>query len=143
MKATVKWVGDRTFVGQAESGHAVAFGTAHGVGAKPGPSPMELLLLGAGGCTSWDVVNILEKGREPVDAVTVALDADRAETEPRVYTRIHLHFTVTGRGVDPRKVARAIELSMDKYCSATAMLAKTAAISHDVEVVDTRASATA
>lgn len=143
MKATVKWVGDRTFVGQAESGHALAFGTAHGDGAKPGPSPMELVLLGTGGCTAWDVVNILEKGREPVDDVAVALDADRADTEPRVYTRIHLHFTVTGRGVDPRKVARAIELSMDKYCSASAMLAKTAEMTHDFEVIDTRAPATA
>lgn len=143
MKAAVRWVGDRTFVGEAESGHALAFGTAHGDGGKPGPSPMELVLLGTGGCTAWDVVNILEKGREPVDDVAVALDADRADTEPRVYTRIHLHFTVTGRGVDPRKVARAIELSMDKYCSASAMLAKTAEMTHDFEVLDTRTPATA
>ena len=142
MKAAVKWVEDRTFVGTTESGHAVAFGTAHGDGAKPGPSPMELVLLGTGGCTAWDVVNILGKGREPVDDVAVALEADRAEGEPRVFTRIHLHFTVTGRGVDPRKVARAIDLSMDKYCSASAMLAKTAAITHDFEVIDTRSSAT-
>ena len=142
MKAAVKWVEDRTFVGTTESGHAVAFGTAHGDGAKPGPSPMELVLLGTGGCTAWDVVNILGKGREPVDDVAVALEADRAESEPRVFTRIHLHFTVTGRGVDPRKVARAIDLSMDKYCSASAMLAKTAAITHDFEVIDTRSSAT-
>ncbi len=142
MKAAVKWVEDRTFVGTTESGHAVAFGTAHGDGAKPGPSPMELVLLGTGGCTAWDVVNILGKGREPVDDVAVALEADRAEDEPRVFTRIHLHFTVTGRGVDPRKVARAIDLSMDKYCSASAMLAKTAAITHDFEVIDTRSSAT-
>ena len=143
MKARVRWVEDRTFVGQTESGHALAFGTAHGDGAKPGPSPMELVLLGAGGCTAWDVVNILEKGREAIDGVTVAIDADRADSEPRVFTRIHLHFTVSGRGVDPRKVARAIDLSMDKYCSATAMLAKTAAVSHDFEVIDTRAPATA
>ena len=142
MKAAVKWVEDRTFVGTTESGHAVAFGTAHGDGAKPGPSPMELVLLGTGGCTAWDVVNILGKGREPVDDVAVALEADRAESEPRVFTRVHLHFTVTGRGVDPRKVARAIDLSMDKYCSASAMLAKTAAITHDFEVIDTRSSAT-
>ena len=143
MKASVRWVGDRTFVGTSESGHAIAFGTAHGEGAKPGPSPMELLLIGTGGCSAWDVVNILEKGREPVDDVTVALDADRAESEPRVFTRVHLHFTVTGRGVDPRKVARAIELSMDKYCSASAIIAKTATVTHDFEVVDTRAAAPA
>ena len=143
MKASVRWVGDRTFVGTSESGHAIAFGTAHGEGAKPGPSPMELLLIGTGGCSAWDVVNILEKGREPVDDVTVTLDSDRAETEPRVFTRVHLHFTVTGRGVDPKKVARAIDLSMEKYCSASAMIAKTAAVTHDFEVVDTRAAATA
>lgn len=143
MKASVRWVGERTFAGTAESGHTIAFGTAHGDGAKPGPSPMELVLIGTGGCTAWDVVNILEKGREPVDDVTVALDADRAESEPKVFTRIRLHFTVTGRGVDPRKVERAIALSMDKYCSASAMLAKTADISHDFAIVDTRAAATA
>ena len=143
MKARVNWVEDRTFVGSTESGHALAFGTAHGDGAKPGPSPMELVLLGTGGCTAWDVVNILGKGREPVDDVAVALDAERAETEPRVFTRIHLHFTVTGRGVDPKKVARAIDLSMDKYCSASAMLARTADITHDFEVIDTRAPASA
>lgn len=143
MKASVTWVGDRTFAGASESGHTIAFGTAHGDGAKPGPSPMELVLIGTGGCSAWDVVNILEKGREPVDDVTVTLDSDRAETEPRVFTRVHLHFTVTGRGVDPKKVARAIDLSMEKYCSASAMIAKTAAVTHDFEVVDTRAAATA
>ena len=142
MKARVKWIEDRTFVGSTESGHALAFGTAHGEGAKPGPSPMELVLLGTGGCTAWDVVSILEKGRQPVDDVAVALDADRAETEPRVFTRIHLHFTVTGRGVDPRKVARAIDLSMDKYCSASAMLAETAEITRDFAVIDSRTPAT-
>lgn len=143
MKASVTWVGDRTFAGTAESGHTIAFGTAHGEGGKPGPSPMELVLIGTGGCTAWDVVNILEKGREPVDEVAVALDADRAETEPRVFTRIHLRFTVTGRGVDPKKVARAIDLSMDKYCSASAMLAATAEITHEFAVVDSRAPAVA
>lgn len=141
MKASVKWIGDRTFAGATESGHTIAFGTAHGDGAKPGPSPMELVLIGTGGCSAWDVVNILEKGREPVDDVTVTLDADRADTEPKVFTRVHLHFTVTGRGVDPKKVARAIDLSIDKYCSASAMIARTATITHDFEVVDTRAPA--
>ncbi len=141
MKASVKWIGDRTFAGATESGHTIAFGTAHGDGAKPGPSPMELVLIGTGGCSAWDVVNILGKGREPVDDVTVTLDADRADTEPKVFTRVHLHFTVTGRGVDPKKVARAIDLSIDKYCSASAMIARTATITHDFEVVDTRAPA--
>jgi putative redox protein len=141
MKARVKWVEGRTFVGEAESGHRLAFGTAHGDdGKKPGPSPMEMVLIGAGGCTAWDVVNILEKGREPVEDVAVALDADRAESEPRVFTRIRVHFTVSGRGLNPRKVERAVQLSMEKYCSATAMLAKTADISHDFEIVDTGAA---
>ncbi len=141
MKARVDWVEGRTFVGETESGHRVTFGTAHGDGLKPGPSPMELVLIGTGGCSAWDVVNILAKGREPVDDVAVTLESERAETEPRVFTRVHLHFTVTGRGVNRDKVARAIDLSMDKYCSASAMLAKTAAITHDFEVIDTTADA--
>jgi putative redox protein len=98
---------------------------------------MELVLIGTGGCTAWDVVNILAKGRQPVEDCIVELDADRAETEPRVFTRIHIHFVVRGRGVDPARVRRAIELSVEKYCSASAMLAKTAEMTHDFEVVDT------
>ena len=138
MKAKVSWVGERSFVGRAESGHSLVFGTAHGEdGAKPGPSPMELVLIGTGGCSAWDVVNILAKGRQAVEDVVVELDADRAEAEPRVFTRIHLHFVVRGRGVDPLKVERAIELSVTKYCSASAMLEKTATITHDFEVVET------
>jgi putative redox protein len=143
MKARIKWVGERTFLGSTESGHQVVLGTAFEEGKKPGPSPMELVLIGAGGCSAWDVVNILAKGREAVEDCTVALEADRAETEPRVFTRIHMHFTVTGRGVDPRKVERAIDLSVKKYCSASAMLAKTAAMTHDFEVIDTGAPADA
>jgi len=138
MKARVKWVGERTFVGEAGTGHKVAFGTAHGPdGLKPGPSPMELVLIGTGGCSAYDVVSILEKGREAVEDVTVTLDADRAETDPKVFTRIHMHFTVRGRGLSAKKVERAIDLSVEKYCSASAMLGKTAAISHDFEVVET------
>jgi len=137
MKARVKWAEARTFVGEATTGHKIAFGTAHGEGAKPGPSPMELVLIGTGGCAAWDVVSILEKGREKVDDVVVELDADRAETEPKVFTRVHMHFVVKGRGVDPRKVERAINLSVEKYCSASAMIAKTAEMTHDFEVVET------
>ena len=137
MKARVKWAEARTFVGEATTGHKIAFGTAHGEGAKPGPSPMELVLIGTGGCAAWDVVSILEKGREKVDDVVVELDADRAETEPKVFTRVHMHFVVKGRGVDPRKVERAISLSVEKYCSASAMIAKTAVMTHDFEVVET------
>ena len=137
MKARVKWVEDRTFLGETGSGHKVVLGTAHGPdGLKPGPSPMELLLIGTGGCSAFDVVHILEKGREAVEDVVVELDADRAETDPKVFTRIHMHFIVRGRGLSARKVERAVNLSVEKYCSASAMMAKTATLTHDFEVVE-------
>jgi putative redox protein len=138
MKTRVKWVKDRTFLGEA-GGHKVVFGRAHGESPEPGPSPMELMLFGTGGCSAFDVVNILEKMREAVEDVAVELDADRAETEPKVFTRIHMHFIVKGRGMDPAKVARAIDLSVEKYCSASAMMAKTAKLTTDFEVVETGA----
>jgi putative redox protein len=138
MKARVKWVEDRTFVGESGTGHSIVFGNAFGPeGQKPGPSPMELVLIGTGGCTAFDVVHILQKGREAVDDVTVELDAERAEEDPKVFTRVHMHFTVKGRGLSRQKVERAIQLSAEKYCSASAMVAKTAEITHDFEVVDT------
>lgn len=138
MKARIKWVEDRTFVGESGTGHKLVLGTrATPDGPTPGPSPMELVLIGTGGCTAFDVVHILEKGREAVEDCVVELDADRAETEPKVFTRIHMHFIVKGRGLDPAKVERAIALSAEKYCSASAMLAKTATVTHDFEVVDT------
>ena len=138
MKARIKWVEGRTFVGESGSGHKLVLGTAAGPeGKTPGPSPMELVLIGAGGCSAYDVVHILEKGREAVEDCVVELEADRAETEPRVFTRIHMHFFVKGRGLSQDKVRRAIDLSVEKYCSATAMLGKTAAISHDFDVIDT------
>ncbi|AZO68226.1 MAG: OsmC family protein [Mesorhizobium sp.] len=140
MKARVKWVEDRTFVGESGSGHKVVLGTAFGPDGKtPGPSPMELVLLGTGGCSAYDVVHILEKGREAVEDCVVELDADRAEADPRVFTRIHMHFVVEGRALSPDKVRRAINLSIEKYCSASAMVAKTAEITHDFEVIDTTA----
>ncbi|THK39451.1 OsmC family protein [Ensifer sp. MPMI2T] len=138
MKARIKWVEERTFVGESGSGHKLVFGTASGPeGRTPGPSPMELVLIGAGGCSAYDVVHILEKGREAVEDCTVELDAERAETDPRVFTRIHMHFVVKGRGIAPKKVERAVALSLEKYCSASAMLAKTATITHDFTVIDT------
>jgi putative redox protein len=141
MKARIKWVEDRTFVGESGTGHSIVLGTSHGDSERtPGPSAMELVLIGLGGCTAYDVVSILEKGREAVEDVTVELDADRAEEPPKVFTRIHMHFVVKGRGLARAKVERAIQLSAEKYCSASAMLAKTAAITHDFEVVDTAAS---
>lgn len=137
MDVRVKWVEDRTFVGEAESGHKFAFGTASDNGPKPGPSPMELVLIGTGGCSVYDVVSILEKGRQAIEDVVVELDADRADDHPKVFTRIHMHFVVKGRALDEAKVARAIALSVDKYCSASAMMEKTAKLSHDYEIVDT------
>ncbi|WP_026622837.1 putative redox protein [Ensifer sp. WSM1721] len=142
MKARIKWVEGRTFVGESGSGHNVVLGTAFGPeGRTPGPSPMELVLIGTGGCSAFDVVHILEKGREAVEDCIVEIDADRADQDPKVFTRIHMHFVVKGRGLATHKVERAIALSIEKYCSASAMLAKTAAITHDFEVVDTTAAA--
>jgi putative redox protein len=141
MKARIKWVEDRTFIGESGSGHKIVLGTAFGpVGRSPGPSPMELVLIGLGSCSEYDVVHILEKGREAIEDVTVELEAERAQQDPKVFTRIHMHFVVRGRGVAPEKVERAIALSVEKYCSASAMIAKTATITHDFEVVDTAAT---
>lgn len=139
MKARVKWAEKRTFIGKSGTGHNFVFGTKEEDGTTPGPSPMELVLIGTGGCSAYDVVSILEKGREPIEDVVVELDADRAEGTPAVFTRIHMHFIVTGRGVNPVKVERAIQLSVEKYCSASAMMAKTAEVTHDFEVVDSAA----
>jgi putative redox protein len=143
MKARIKWVEDRTFIGESESGHKIVLGTAFGPEVRtPGPSPMELVLIGLGGCSAFDVVHILAKGREAIEDVAVELEAERAEQDPKVFTRIHMHFVVKGQGLAPGKVERAIELSTEKYCSASAMIAKTATITHDFEVVDTTATST-
>ena len=139
MKARIKWVEDRTFIGESGSGHKIVLGTAP-EGRGPGPSPMELVLIGLGGCSGYDVVHILDKGREAIEDVTVELEAERAQQDPKVFTRIHMHFVVKGRGLAAEKVERAIALSVEKYCSASAMIAKTATISHDFEVVDTTAT---
>ena len=137
MKSRIAWVADKTFTGQTESGHSIVIGTAEGDSPKPGPSAMELVLMGAGSCSAWDVVEILKKGRQPIEDVIVEVDADRADEPPKVFTRIHLHFVVRGRNLDEKRVKRAIDLSVDKYCSATKMLESTADISHDFEIVDT------
>jgi putative redox protein len=138
MKARIKWVEDRTFIGESGTGHKIVLGTAFGPeGRTPGPSPMELVLIGLGACSVFDVVHILAKGREPIEDASVELDAERAQEDPKVFTRIHMHFVVKGRGLRAEKVERAIALSVEKYCSASAMIAKTATISHDFEVLDT------
>jgi putative redox protein len=142
MKARIKWVEQRTFVGESGSGHKVVLGTAFGPeGGTPGPSPMEMVLIGTGGCAAFDVVHILEKGRLAVEDCVIEMEAERAVQDPKVFTRIHMHFVVKGRGLTAGKVERAISLSVEKYCSASAMLARTAAITHDFEVVDTAAAA--
>jgi putative redox protein len=141
MKARIKWVEDRTFIGESGSGHTVVLGTAFGPKPHtPGPSAMELVLIGLGGCSAYDVVHILEKGREAIEDVTVELEAERAQQEPKVFTSVHMHFVVKGRRLAVEKVERAIALSAEKYCSASAMIAKTATITHDFEVVDTGAT---
>jgi putative redox protein len=138
MQARVKWVEDRTFVGASGSGHRIVCGTAHGSEASsPGPSPMELVLIGTAACSAWDVVHILERGREAIEDCVVEVDAERATEDPKVFTTIHMRFVLKGRALSAAKVERAIALSVEKYCSASAMLAKTAAMTHDYSVVDT------
>ena len=132
MKARLKQIEGTRFLGESESGHGVVIDPDKQFGA----SPMELVLMGAGGCTCYDVVSILKKARQDVRDVQVELDADRADTEPKVFTRIHFHFIVRGRDINPEHVERAISLSAEKYCSASIMLGKTAVISHDFEIVD-------
>ncbi len=139
MKAEIKWVEKRTFLGKSGSGFTLPFGTASGEDGRPGPTAMELVLIGTGGCSAWDVVQILEKGRQNIEDCVCELEAERADTDPMVFTKIHMHFIVTGHGLNPDKVARAISLSADKYCSASAMLSSTADITHDFEVVESAA----
>jgi putative redox protein len=136
MEARITWSHDRVFIGASGTGHGVVMSSIGDDGRSLGPSPMELVLMGMGGCTSYDVVEILEKGREAIDGCVAELEAERAADIPKVFTRIHVHFIVTGRGLNPDKVARAVELSAEKYCSATLMLQKTAVITHDFEIVE-------
>ena len=142
MKARVKWVEDVTFVGESGSGHAVVMdGPPESGGRNLGVRPMELMLIGMGGCTAFDVVLILEKARQKVTDCVVEIEAERADTVPRVFTRIHVHFIVTGFGLADKQVARAVELSAEKYCSASIMLGKSANISHDYHVIEAAAGA--
>ena len=136
MKARVKWVEQVTFLGESGSGHAVVMdGSPESGGRNLGPRPMEMLLLGAGGCTSFDVISILKKSRQAVSDCYVELEADRAESDPKVFTKIHMHFVVKGRDIKPDVVERAIKLSAEKYCSASIMLGQTAEITHNFEIV--------
>jgi putative redox protein len=137
MKASIRWAGGASFIGRGESGHDVVMDGAPEVGGQnQGSRPMEVVLVGMGGCTGLDVIHILRKQRQDVSECVADIDAERAPADPKVFTRIHVHFKVTGRGLDPKKVARAIELSATKYCSASIMLGKTAAITHDFELIE-------
>lgn len=139
MECTVKWTGEgMSFLAETGSNHVVVMdGAPESGGRNMAPRPMEMLLAGTGGCTAFDVVMILKKGRHAVSGCEVSLRAERADTEPKVFTKIHFHFRVSGKQLKHDAVARAIELSKDKYCSASIMLGKTAEITHDFEIVET------
>lgn len=137
MKARVKWVEQATFIGESGSGHAVVMdGPPEGGGRNLGIRPMEMLLIGMGACTAYDVVHILNKARQPISDCIAELSAERAAEEPKVFTHIHVHFIVKGIGLKESAVKRAVDLSAEKYCSASIMLGKTAKITHDFEIVE-------
>lgn len=137
MKATINWVNGAQFVGESGSGHAVVIdGPPDAGGRNSGFRPMELLLTGVGACSAFDVVSILRKSRQQVLDCRVDVDAERADSIPQVFTRIHLHFVVAGNALKPAAVERAVSLSAEKYCSATIMLRDSVAISHDFEIVE-------
>lgn len=136
MKVRVKWVEDAMFVGESGSGHAVIMdGPPEGGGRNLGIRPMEMLLLGAGGCSAYDVVFILGKARQNISDCYVEVSAERSEEVPKVFTKLHFHFVVSGEGLTEKAVKRAVDLSAEKYCSATIMLSKACEISHDFEIV--------
>jgi len=138
LECTVRWQPQgMSFIAETGSGHVVAMdGAPEAGGRNLAPRPMELLLAGTGGCTSFDVVSILKKARQEIVDCTVRLSAERAAEDPKVFTRIELHFVVTGRNLKPEVVERAVKLSAEKYCSASIMLGKTARISHSWEIVE-------
>ena len=137
MKARVKWVEGAMMVGEAGSGHAVVMdGPPEYGGRNLGLRPMEMLLLGLGGCTEFDVVHILRKGRHELSLCEVELEAERADADPKVFTRIHVHFKLAGSTLTDKVVERAVKLSAEKFCSASIMLGATAAITHDYEILD-------
>ncbi len=135
MKARIKWVENAAFLGETESGHALLMdGAADGGGRNLGPRPMETVLIGTGACTAYDVVHILKKQRQQISDCVAELQAERAVSDPKVFTKIHIHFIVSGKNLNPEHVERALKLSAEKYCSASIMLSKTAEITHDFEI---------
>lgn len=137
MKARIKWVENVTFIAESGSGHAVVIdGAPESGGRNLGVRPMEMVLMGMGGCTAFDVIHILRKGRQVVTDCVAEIDSERATEDPKVFTKIHIHFVVKGRGLTEQAVSRAINLSAEKYCSASIMLGKTAVITHDFEIIN-------
>lgn len=137
MKARIKWAGEASFIGETESSHAVVMDGPPDMGGRNiGPRPMEMLLLGTGGCTSFDVVHILKKSRQQITDCVAEIEAERATVDPKVFTRIHIHFIVSGKNLKAEQVERAVRLSAEKYCSASIMLGKSAEITHDFEIVE-------
>lgn len=137
MKISIEQTGKRAFTANTQSGHSVVMDASPEVGGDNlGPRPMEMLLMGLGGCTSIDVTMILEKSRQDITNCKVDISAQRADTDPKVFTDIHVHFIIEGRNINPKKVQQAIELSAQKYCSASIMLGKTANIQHDFEIIE-------
>lgn len=137
MKARIEWKDGMSFLGESGSGHSVLMdGPPEAGGKNLGPRPMEMVLMGTGGCAAFDVILILKKSRQDISDCMVEIEAERAMEEPKVFTRIHFHFTVTGKQLKPEQVERAINLSAEKYCSASIMLAKTAKLTHDFEIVE-------
>ena len=135
METTVRWLAPMSFCSETGSGHALVLDGAEEFGGRNlGPRPMEMLLAGLGGCTNFDVMLMLKKSRQNITACDVKVTAERADSEPKVFTKIHVHFTVSGHEVDEKKVKRAIDLSAEKYCSASIMLGATAEITHDFEI---------
>jgi putative redox protein len=138
MECTLRWDGHgMSFVAETESGHVVVMdGAAEGGGRNLAPRPMELVLAGTGGCTAYDVVLILKRSRQDVASCELKLAAERAQTDPKVFTKIHMHFIVRGRNLKAALVENAVRLSREKYCSASKMLEKTAAITADFEIIE-------
>lgn len=137
MKARIEWKDGMSFLGESGSGHSVLMdGPPEAGGQNLGPRPMEMLLMGTGGCAAFDVVLILKKSRQDISNCRVEIEAERAQEEPKVFTRIHFHFILTGKQLKPEQVERAIKLSAEKYCSASIMLGKTAELTHDFKIVE-------
>ena len=137
MDVRIKWVEGMMFLGESESGHAVVLDGPPEIGGKNmGVRPMEMLLLGMGGCTSIDVMQILQKGRQNITDCVAEISAERVDTIPKVFSKIHVHFVITGKNLKEAVVARAVKLSAEKYCSASIMLEKAVKISHDFEIVE-------